>query len=263
VADLELFAPGLRAAPLTYQVPGGQEIGLKVLAATFDGTGAGSAWQPAIQIVGPSGQVLRTFALEPSLAAGVSADVTFFPGVKPPAAAAAASAGLWAQMSATNQGPASNVAFAYDFGNNLDTNDPVTFTRDVYPAGSTPRLAGKHGLGIHKAGIYQIDVAAYVSPVIAPANPIYTYGVLFQQDAGDGTTVQFKGGPNQMLSSGGGGFVDPLQSNSFEVNFRQLMLVSDTGSGAAALPYTVEVFQLTGQTCIGGVSIVAQYVSAS
>lgn len=80
MADAELFAPGVKAAPLIYDVPGGQEIGLKVASATFDGTGAGASWQPAIQIVGPSGQVLRTFALEPALAAGASADVTFFPG---------------------------------------------------------------------------------------------------------------------------------------------------------------------------------------
>jgi hypothetical protein len=79
MADAELFAPGVKAAPLIYDVPGGQEIGLKVASATFDGTGAGASWQPAIQIVGPSGQVLRTFALEPALAAGASADVTFFP----------------------------------------------------------------------------------------------------------------------------------------------------------------------------------------
>jgi hypothetical protein len=79
MADAEITATQTHAAPLNYQVPGAQEILLKVASATFDGSGAGGKWQPAIQLIGPSGQVLRTFALATVLAAGASADVTFFP----------------------------------------------------------------------------------------------------------------------------------------------------------------------------------------
>lgn len=80
MADVEILAQQLSAAPLPYVIPGGQEIELKVLAAAFDGSAASAPWQPAIQVVGPSGQVLRTFPLSTALAAGASADVTWFPG---------------------------------------------------------------------------------------------------------------------------------------------------------------------------------------
>jgi hypothetical protein len=79
MADVEILAQQISAAPLAYVIPGGQEILVKVLAAHFDGTSATNPWQPAIQIVGPSGQVLRTFPLTTALAAGASADVTWFP----------------------------------------------------------------------------------------------------------------------------------------------------------------------------------------
>lgn len=80
MADVEILASQRVSAPLTYAVPGGQEILLKCLAASFDGSGAAVSWQPAIQIVGPSGQVLRTFPLVNPLAAGASADVSWFRG---------------------------------------------------------------------------------------------------------------------------------------------------------------------------------------
>lgn len=79
MADVEILAQQVAAAPLNYQIPGGQEIVLKCLAASFDGAAAASPWQPAIQVVGPSGQVLRTFPLGTTIAAGASADVTWFP----------------------------------------------------------------------------------------------------------------------------------------------------------------------------------------
>lgn len=79
MADVEILAQQVSAAPLDYPVPGGQEILVKCLAASFDGTSAAVPWQPAIQVIGPSGQVLRTFPIGPTLAAGASADVSWFP----------------------------------------------------------------------------------------------------------------------------------------------------------------------------------------
>lgn len=260
--DVTLAAKATQPAPLDYPIPAAAELILKCLTADFDGSGAAGSFVPCVQILLPNNVVMGTFELGQTIAAGVSADVSWFPGVTPPASTASTS-GLWAQMSATLQGVPSGTQAAMDFGNNLSTNDTVTFTRDVYPNTASPLLRNKHGLGIHKAGLYQIDVAAYFAPVLAPANPIYTYGMLVQQDAGDGSTVIFEGGPNQVLSSDAIGFNDPNQGQSFSLNFRQLIAVTNTGTGTLAMPYTVDVSQACGQAFTGGVSIAAEFVSAS
>lgn len=76
------------AAPKDYSVPPAQQIRLLSVRASFDGTGAGGAFLPALQILDNNGNVLVT-AADPgvSVAAGASADVSWFPGVKKAAAA--------------------------------------------------------------------------------------------------------------------------------------------------------------------------------
>lgn len=73
-------------APKDYTIPGAQQIRPLSIRASFDGTGAGGAYLPAVQILDNNGNVLSTHA-DPnvSVAAGASADVTWFPGVKPQA----------------------------------------------------------------------------------------------------------------------------------------------------------------------------------
>ena len=74
-------------APKDYTIPGAQQIRPLSIRASFDGSGAAGAWLPAVQILDNNGNVLSTHA-DPnvSVAAGASADVTWFPGVKPQAA---------------------------------------------------------------------------------------------------------------------------------------------------------------------------------
>lgn len=71
-------------APKDYTIPGAQQIRPLSVRASFDGSGAAGAWLPAVQILDNNGNVLSTHA-DPnvSVAAGGSADVTWFPGVKP------------------------------------------------------------------------------------------------------------------------------------------------------------------------------------
>ena len=81
-------------APKDYTIPGAQQIRPLSIRASFDGSGAAGAWLPAVQILDNNGNVLSTHA-DPnvSVAAGGSADVTWFPGVKPQSAASATGAG--------------------------------------------------------------------------------------------------------------------------------------------------------------------------
>jgi hypothetical protein len=91
VADVQISSPPVTAAPANYTLPGAAEFILKAVNADFDGSGAGAAFLPAVVILSPSGQVIaRAVDQNVSVAAGASAEVSWFPGVKNAAAAAAA-----------------------------------------------------------------------------------------------------------------------------------------------------------------------------
>ena len=84
--------PAVTPAPADFVVPNAAEWVLQVVSATFDGTGAAGAYLPAVQIIGPGGDVAATFAdKNVSVAAGSSAEVTFGPFLRSPSAAAASS----------------------------------------------------------------------------------------------------------------------------------------------------------------------------
>lgn len=87
-SDVSLSVLGDQDAPVTYTVPGAQEIIVKACQATFDGTDAVGSFLPIVQFVSPAGRVIAT-AQGPAIAAGSIGDVSFFPHV----AAAASSSG--------------------------------------------------------------------------------------------------------------------------------------------------------------------------
>jgi hypothetical protein len=65
--------------PYEYQLAPGESFALSTVAATFDGSGAGGTFLPAVAIYAQSGELLsRTFPGD-SLAPGSSAEVTFSP----------------------------------------------------------------------------------------------------------------------------------------------------------------------------------------
>jgi hypothetical protein len=80
VADEALLAAGVQAAPFQYTIPGAQEIIIKAITASFDGTGASGSWIPTLQVIAPNGAVLASCPGS-VLAAGALADVSWFPGV--------------------------------------------------------------------------------------------------------------------------------------------------------------------------------------
>lgn len=87
MADVALLAGGALPAPLPYVIPGAQEIVVKAATATFDGSAAAAAFVPTLQIVAPNGTVLASCPASSPVAAGASADVSWFPFVGAPASA--------------------------------------------------------------------------------------------------------------------------------------------------------------------------------
>jgi hypothetical protein len=254
MADLELFAPGLRAAPLIYDVPGGQEINLKVLAATFDGSGAGSPWQPAVQIVGPSGQVLRTFALEPALAAGASADVTFFPGggIKTPAASGVQSLAAGPVTGQIIASGAGTVYFDMD-APNFWTNDPATFALQTWAAGGAEN--GHTGIGLLALGTYLVTYSALFRVVDAGHNVANPWTVTVEWTESDGYVILLDNIGNGLDQNTG--LLDNLGAGlAYWSVFDQVLYENVTGFPLDT-PFILQAKQASGQSLIveGGIMI--------
>lgn len=81
MADTPLFDSAVEPVPNDYPLPAGADRVLKSVSASFDGTSAGADFQPAVQILSPSGAVVVTCSCPTVLAAGASADVSWFPFV--------------------------------------------------------------------------------------------------------------------------------------------------------------------------------------
>jgi hypothetical protein len=77
--DGAIVIPDTAAAPKDYTLSGAQEIALKSVRALIDGTGAGSAFLPTLQLLDPNGHVMWEGAAQSTVAAGGSADVSWFP----------------------------------------------------------------------------------------------------------------------------------------------------------------------------------------
>lgn len=74
----QILPGGQSSAPFTYTVPGSTSFTLLGVRASFDGSGAASAYLPCVQLVSDAG-VLMAQSIGTSVAAGASADVTFAP----------------------------------------------------------------------------------------------------------------------------------------------------------------------------------------
>src|SRR5689334_6132616 len=81
--DGQILVAETGTAPVEYEVPNAQEFELLAVAADMDGSGAASSWIPAVVIESDGGKVVAR-AADPAnvVAAGGSAEVSWFPGVK-------------------------------------------------------------------------------------------------------------------------------------------------------------------------------------
>lgn len=80
MTDVAIKNTAVVNAPSDYKIPGAQEILLKSVRATFNGTTSSAAYLPCLQLLSPDGTVEWTAFPSTSVAAGGSADVSWFPG---------------------------------------------------------------------------------------------------------------------------------------------------------------------------------------
>lgn len=79
--DQQVLVTGTAAAPASFTVPGNGQIQPKSVFATYDGTGAAGAFQPALKVISDGGEVVGIYPCDTSVQAGGTADVSWFPHV--------------------------------------------------------------------------------------------------------------------------------------------------------------------------------------
>lgn len=77
--DVQIHDDSAAAAPKQYVVPGSADFILKCVDATFDGTSAAGSFIPCVEIYSDSGRIVARGKAETAVAAGSSAQVSFFP----------------------------------------------------------------------------------------------------------------------------------------------------------------------------------------
>ena len=155
MADSQILATQVSAAPLQYVIPGGQEIILRALFASFDGTGAAGAFLPCVRIVSDAGKVVGEYVTDSAVTAGNSADVSFAPFLRN------------AATSPTPSGASLPFAIAYRSGFNIPTSaggsganfDPWDY---IDPSGTEIDLDGSGRVRFNTAGLYRVNFALQV-----------------------------------------------------------------------------------------------------
>ena len=79
MADLQILATGVAAAPSDVVIPDSAEIQPKSVRATFDGSGAGGAFLPTLVLVSDAGHEAWRIPTAVPVEAGGSAEVTWAP----------------------------------------------------------------------------------------------------------------------------------------------------------------------------------------
>ena len=165
MADVPLVNRAVESSPKDYTLPQAQEIILKAVTAEIDGTGAAGSYLPALQLISDAGDVMWT-ALDTgtTVAAGGTQDVSWFPGVKPPAAAApATSSSLPIASIFNNQGTGTSIA-ADNAQHYVSMQDGVggagfsTTDGTVFSNASTTAFTGSpvYGIRILTTGTYAV-----------------------------------------------------------------------------------------------------------
>jgi hypothetical protein len=109
--DQQVLVAGTASSPASYLVPGNGQIRPKTIFASYDGTSAAGAFLPALKIVSDAGETVGIFPTDASVAAGASADVSWFPRLAAAASAATDTGVQWffARRSTNQSIPSANL----------------------------------------------------------------------------------------------------------------------------------------------------------
>jgi hypothetical protein len=94
VADTQIHPTGTLSTPADYVIPDSAELILKGARASYNGSGAATSFIPLLRIISDAGTTSLEFVADTTVAAGGSADVTWFPRVGAAAQAASLSSSI-------------------------------------------------------------------------------------------------------------------------------------------------------------------------
>lgn len=230
--DVAIVNSTVTPAPTDYTVPGAQELLVKAVRASIDGSGAASSFLPALQLLDPAGHVMWTAVdTSTSIAAGGSADVSWFPGVKKGGSGSSvvtgATAYLWGVFGAQtipSGGAGANIQY-----NHFQTNDTSIFGTsnnavDTPPFNNTAGDSFVYGIGL---GSYVAAGSVILaSGVYAQSASIFNQGSQFQLDA---TNPAFEPNENEATNTdafGTAGNQSPFSHRLFYVDVTAPAMVS-------------------------------------
>lgn len=124
--DAPIVDTSVEAAPKDYGFSGQTNLLLKSVRASIDGNGAATAFVPALQLLAPDGTVMWSGVSETEVAAGGSADVSWFPGGGLGGGAGAGAAWFFGQRS-TNFSVGAGGLGRIPWTTRHDISDPTVF----------------------------------------------------------------------------------------------------------------------------------------
>lgn len=243
MADVTIAATGSTSAPLSYTVAGAQEIIIRSLFASFDGTGAAGAFLPCVQVVSPAGQVVIEAITDASVAAGSSADVTFAPFLKGAAAASTAGAGLPnAVMKKSNTQTINGNSITQV---TLDSSTFATTDSSIFTASGSNVVI--HKTGLYAAYINFVDDNLATNPTTTQFYPKWLGGVTNPNNPWQLAVPRIfnVNGPAGLLGSqpAGGGVADSMDNWS-------VAYVSEVNATVGAWMATLSASSITTSTCL-------------
>ena len=223
MADVALVNRAVTVAPKIYTLTGQQELELKAVSAVIDGSGATASYVAVLQMLAQDGTVMWSSPTESVIAAGGSANVSWFPGVDADSGGSGGGGGTQTFSGArvyrsTNQ----------SIPNNTDTTvifDTVRFdvggftNLGAHPTRLTAPVTGYYMIGGTAAfpnGDYYSQIVpllngslvsgqlAGLSTSVPAGNPNLIVNVIWQLNQGDYVeldVVQSSGGPANLLSA--------------------------------------------------------------
>jgi hypothetical protein len=187
-----IFAKGPLPAPVVYTVPGSSEIVPLSAYADFDGTLASGAFVPTLIYRDQVGNIIGQSQATTTVAAGASASMSWFPGVKAAAAAATGTSGVpWAQ---TNQhGVAQTInsgagAVYFSVQDGVSNGKFETSDATIFDNASTTLFTGSpvFGIRIKAAGTYMVQGAFFWTSQGTTGRGISAY---YSQSNGSGPSI--------------------------------------------------------------------------
>jgi hypothetical protein len=236
--DIQRLVVGQATAPAQFTVPGNGQIQPKCVEATYDGTGAAAAFLPVLEFISDAGISVGKF-VAPQVAAGGSADVSWFPHVAEATAAATGAGNPWVYTTNGLTVPynGGSVSTAYISKTNFwtSTGDQTIFGYDDFGGGHV-------FLQLNAAGIYVLYLMLEVDSVAGAA--------------GKRAYVTFTGATDPIAGGRYAPFLTKPGFATFDAEPSCIWLISiDPGGTPTGHDMTIQVAQDTGADQTGFLSV--------